>query len=210
MDRAQVVHVCLACVAMASLSHADAPRLEPATVRPAVTEEVAAVADGGMLVPGARIRVWLEGPESEKVVGELTAIDSEMLRLSRGPKDQPTVIRRASIRKVKVAVGKRSLTKDGALVGGALVGIPAVVAGILLGGLMNFECEDNCHHAAPMMVGGALLVGAAGAGTGALVGSLVGSTMEKDRWQAATGPRISGRLLPGRRTGLRAELSIRF
>jgi hypothetical protein len=204
------VTVCLVCLATASLARADTLRLEPATVRPAAQEGMAPVTANGSLVPGARIRVWLEGPDSERVVGELTAIDSEVLQLSRGHKRKPTIIRRTSIQKVEVAVGKRPLTKDGALLGGALVGIPAVAVGIVLGGLVNFECEDNCHHVAPMMVGGALLVGTIGAGTGALVGSLIGSTMETDRWQAATGPRISGRLLPGPRTGLRAELSIRF
>jgi len=211
MGHKHVVTVCLVCLATASLTRAATLRLEPATVRPAVQEDMTPVTAAGSLVPRARIRVWLKGPDSERVVGELTAIDSEVLRLSRGHKREPTIIRRVSIQKVDVAVGKRSLTKDGALLGGALVGIPAALVGAFLGlGMVHYECEPNCHPVAPAMVGGAIVVGAVGAGAGALVGSLVGSTMETDHWQTLRGPRISGRLLPGQRAGLRAELSIRF
>jgi hypothetical protein len=165
-------------------------------------------AEADSLTPGLRIRVRSSRLGARRAVGEVVAVDDETVRVRFFDSAEPIVLRRSSIRELEVSLGRRSRARAGAKVGAFVLGSLGVVGGYFLGGAANIDCENSCSPGAPFA--GSLMVGALGAGTGALLGAVVGTTMETERWQAAPTGRVGVRVLPGRRPGLAASWSIQF
>ncbi len=148
------------------------------------------------LSAGDKVRVTTE---EEHVVGYLTAIEGDQLRLDTTFRrlDTSLVLPLASVTKFEVSRGQNSKAGMGALVG-LIVGAGVGAAfGI---GLCNSLQDDNCVGAG--VVGG-LLFALPTAGLGALIGL----TIKVERWETVPLDRIRVSLTP-RGGGL--EVSAKF
>lgn len=114
--------------------------------------------------------------------------------MSLGSGQSPVRIPLASIKRLEVARGQRRAAKEGAFLGG-LVG--AVLGGLAVAGLGEALCENasNCGASAEGYLVGVGIVGAAGAG----VGALTGLAIKTDRWERfpVDGVQVGMRPAPG-------------
>jgi len=119
------------------------------------------------IAPGDRVRITTADWE---LVGTLVTQGDDSLRLQVTGEVTPVSVARSAIKRLEIARSHSNTGTDaliglgaGALVGGTL----GAVAGSDLAG----ECPGNDCGAAPAVFGG-LLMGALGAGVGAVIGSL--------------------------------------
>jgi len=119
-----------------------------------------------VVAPGDRVRVTTEDWE---LVGTLLAQGDDSLRLQVIGEVTPVSVARSAIKRLEISRGSHSSTGSGALIGlGA-----GVLAGGALGAEANSPCDPEVFGCGPgLVVGGGLLVGAIGAGIGAVIGSL--------------------------------------
>ena len=135
-------------------------------------------------VAGERVRVTtLNGGSREK--GVVVQTDAEFLTISLGSGQSPVRIPLASIERLEVARGRRTAAKEGALWGGVVGG---VLGGLAVFGIGQALCENatSCGASMEGFLVGMGVVGAAGAGVGALAGLAV----KKDRWERVPVDRV--------------------
>jgi len=118
-------------------------------------------------VPGIRVRITAPHLSSRPLIGTLTALEGDALSLSLEGRPEPITVPRTAVTKWEVSQGRQSHAGRGAL-WGLLAGAAAGVA------LAAADDADGGWYA----VAGAFC-GGAGAGVGALVGSL----HKTERWE---------------------------
>jgi hypothetical protein len=183
---------------MRTASAACAALLAATAAAHALGEDVAR----GSLREGDRVRVTAPSVEPKRLVGQALAVREISLRLKLED-GRELELDREDIRKLEVSRGQRSQVVKGAAIG-ALAG-----AAILLGALIATHgvCDED--------LGGCEaygLVAAAGAGSGALLGGLVGLNARADRWEtvALGGGRATVSVGPAAGTGVAVRVSIVF
>ena len=150
------------------------------------------------LTAGDKVRVTTE---EERVVGSLVSLDDNQLTLTTEARDSSLVLPLASLTKLEVSRGQKSMAGRGALIGlgaGAAVGV-----GTALVACAGGDCNTDGDITGALALG----LGAGGALVGAGIGALIGSSIKVDRWETVPLDRISVSLTP-RGGGL--EVSAKF
>lgn len=129
--------------------------------------------------PGALIRLRTSAQPSEWQVGTFLGRDSDSIRIQLPALSRPASIPVLAITSLEISSGRRSNSRKGALIGG-LVGVGT---GLLFIPAAAEACEDTCVLRVPAAI--ALLAGVLG-GAGAGVGALIGSASTSERWQPAS------------------------
>jgi hypothetical protein len=144
---------------------------------------------------GSRVRVTTMPASPGRRIGTLVSLDQDTLRWSRW--DTTSVIRVpiASVTRLERSTGRRSNTGRGAMIGG-LIGAGF---GLFLGIAASTDNSGWWEVGAGEVAAVTAIVGAGGAGVGALVGSL----SKRDRWEPVPlTPGVAGKLRPRNITGL--------
>jgi hypothetical protein len=158
---------------------------------------------------GSRVRLMAAAVSPKQLIGTILRLDATTLELQMADQKQATVVPRDAITRAEISLGwsKKRHVLIGALVGGA-VGTIAVLA------TPEEPCDPialgsdllPCVAPGPSQGEGALILGAVGAATGALVGSLI---PPGERWQTTTArPRMS--IGPTHGRGVQISLSLSF
>ncbi len=146
-----------------------------------------------LVAQGDRVRVTAP---NERVVGTFTVLKPDTLVVS--VESRRLAIPFASVTSLEVSRGQKSKSGKGALIGlgaGAAAGVVTALVG----------CADNsCDDVTGLVV---LIFGAGGALGGVLIGAVIGSFIQTDRWETVPLDRIRVSLTP-RGGGL--EVSAKF
>jgi len=126
---------------------------------------------------GHRVRLKTDSA-SEWLQGTLVAADGDSLHLRTDVNYQLVAIARGAVSQLEVAHGTHGNAGTGALIG---LGIGAVAGGVWGASQPGCAAQTWCFDPGPAAdaAGGALLVGAAGA----LVGAIIGSASPSDQWE---------------------------
>ena len=149
--------------------------------------------DTTFVYQGARVRVKFEqitpvtdrygavslGSESVRLVGEVTALESDTLILLPEDAGVPLTIPRRDIDKIEVSQGKKSNWLKGGVVGGGAMLVVAVALGLAASDLCPEEA--NC-------AGRTAAVAALGAGLGFAMGASTSAFSKSERWKEAELP----------------------
>ena len=130
------------------------------------------------LEPGAHVRVSTGGlrPQRQAGIVELARGDTLFLRFESGRPPRP--IPRAAITGLEVSAGRKPAALKGAGIG-FLIGAGT---GLALAAALTSQSNDTCGE---IGCGWAFLVfGVGGAGSGLLVGTVVGALQGSERWEA--------------------------
>lgn len=147
-------------------------------------------AEDGAELLGARVRVKTRG--STRLVGALTAADTDALMIQTGSQGNVTRVLRDDVLGLEVSRGSRRHTVRG-LLGGALAWVAVV------GLYAAFDTLDESGVTEPLFIGGMVAVG-----------GLVGTLIKTERWErVSTTPAVSLRVWPGGR-GVQAEVVLAF
>lgn len=130
---------------------------------------------GGALAVGERVRAYSSRGTFD---GRFLSLDTDTLRLAPAGRAEPLAIALGTLARLEVQRGRQSAAGKGALIG---FGIGAA-AGVTLAVATSQTCEEGrdpgCLGPGIEAIAGAVVVGFAGAGVGALVGSVT----RQDRW----------------------------
>ena len=137
-----------------------------------------------------RIRSALRGP----IVGNVLETRPGALLIKTADRF-PTEVPISGLTRIDVAVGTRSLAREGAAIG-------FLAGGAFLTGFGLAVCRDECDGYWAFFALGS-------AGAGALVGALGGATLKTDRWQRAGGRRVAVTLVPHRK-GAAVNVAVRL
>ncbi len=154
------------------------------------------------VTPGARVRAWISQPADQKFVGTLLEIRGDTLFLQGEGRADTTRILRTALTRLDISAGQMRHTGTGAAAGFLIGGAGGALAGFLIANGQN--CDGGCGGL------GALLFGAIGAGSGLLIGTVVGGNTTSDRWQEVPGDRFRVGLLPQRNGRVAFVASVSF
>jgi hypothetical protein len=145
---------------------------------------------------GSRVRVTTTPSSPGRRIGNLVSLDRDTLRWSRRDTASVITVPITSVARLERSTGRRSNTGRGALIGG-LIGAGF---GLFLGIAASTDNSGWWEVGAEDVAAVTAIVGAGGAGVGAIIGSL----SKRDRWEPVLlTPRVAGKLRPPRRiTGL--------
>lgn len=153
------------------------------------------------LGPGTRVRVF---EAARSIVGTLDAIDDQTITFRKKPDSEPVTLDRSKIVRLEVS-RKPSRRKVGALIGGAV----GVVAGVAFAAAQDCQPEQdflnickNTKNNPGYYAFAAVVLGAAGAGLGALVAP-------GEKWESVTAVRPHVAVWPSR-GGVRIGVSLAF
>jgi len=159
---------------------------------------------------GARVRASIKkvsqpagASNLRRLTGALVGIDDSTLRLETSRDEPPVVVARQDVAKVEVSV-RRSRRGKGALIGlgvGAVAGLVLMAAGNS-GGCSREPCIVD-FSGPEYYAGSALLLGAVGAGIGALVAP-------GEKWETVPNDRLRVAVGPTRGGGVRFGVSLGF
>ena len=152
------------------------------------------------LAPGTRIRVTAPGAGANKLVGTFVGARTDTLLVRTRPGWTPQSIPLASVTRLDMSRGRKSLAGAGAGIGGVIGAVSGAVVGAA-------SCADAfLADPAQCALAGGLVVGAGGA----LLGAVVGALGKTDRWEEVPLDRLRVSFAPQRdgRFGLR--LSVGF
>ena len=134
------------------------------------------------LTPGARVRVWAPELRDHKLAGTLVELGADTLVLQARPDAGWLRIPRAWVTRLDVSRGRKSRVGSG-IKYGVLAGL---VTGALVGGIVcksQYSCSNAHQEEGDMTplyaLGGAVM----GAGSGLIVGALVGDAASGERWE---------------------------
>lgn len=168
----------------------------------------------GDLAPGARVRVTMSAAANQeaggrahekRIQGKLLALDETTMTVETEGQSPPMVVPRPAIKKFEVST--RPSRKGRA----ALIGFGV---GALIGGVLGYSTAEDCSQEEFLCIfpkedrpgltlGGAALVGALGAGLGALLGP-------GERWQERPAAQLRLTVAPTRGRGAAISLALRF
>jgi hypothetical protein len=165
-------------------------------------------------IPGARVRVTATAATNQdvgdrsrerRIQGKLLALDEATMTIETEDQPRPIVVPRPEIKKLEVSM-RPSRKGRAALIGAG--------AGALIGGVWGYSSASDCsseeflclfpkEDRPKLALGGAVLVGALGAGLGALFGP-------GERWQERPGAQVRLIVAPTRGRGATISLALRF
>jgi hypothetical protein len=145
---------------------------------------------------GARVRVTTMPATRGRRIGSLVSLDRDTLRWSRWDTSSVIAVPIASVARLERSTGRRSNAGRGAMIGG-LIGAGL---GLFVGVAASTDDTGFFEVGAEDVAAVTAILGAGGAGVGALVGSL----SSRDRWEpVGLAPGVAGKLRPRRNiTGL--------
>ena len=125
---------------------------------------------------GGKVRYKLDRPRADWRQGELSALDTDTLRLV-GSDGGGHAVATPQIRALQVSSGRRSNAGQGAMIGGIVGATLGLVLGIS-------AATDKCTGLCYVRDGAQEVVVATGmlGGVGAGLGALIGLTSHRDRW----------------------------
>lgn len=133
------------------------------------------------LVPGARVRIRVEG-ESQPIVGVVLATSADSLLIESGPRQEGRVVAISALSLLEVSRGHKSYAPIGAMLG--------AVAGGTIGGMKDPGVRLITDKSDLRMINVVI-----GASAGALAGALLGKAFDKEQWEQVAlpgqAPRIS-------------------
>ncbi len=181
---------------MTALSASGAPAGAQAADRPPSV---------ALLQPGARIRVRSTQLGGRAMIGQLTSLDNDVLRLKADETSPAVALARSSIREIEVSAGVHSDADKGAKVGAWIFGTAgAAVAFCAAAGNPDREPSDGSPAAMTLVAIGT------GVAIGALLGAAVGSSTTSERWNTVEKARLGVGVGPVRHGGVAGSLTIRF
>ena len=131
------------------------------------------------LVPGARVRIRVEG-ESQPIVGVVLATSADSLLIESGPRQEGRVVAISALSLLEVSRGHSSYAPIGAMLG--------AVAGGTIGGMKDRGVRIITEDLWIVDV-------VIGASAGALAGALLAEAFDKEQWEQVAlpgqAPRIS-------------------
>jgi hypothetical protein len=125
---------------------------------------------------GSRVRVWLAGPDSRRVTGEVVGVGSDALSLAPGHGRDTAAVAFRSISRLELSRGRRSVG-SGMLLGGV------IGAGLGAAGALAWAAS-SCFKSSTS-TGGNCPTGGTAAGIvigGGAVGAAVGALVRPERW----------------------------
>jgi hypothetical protein len=146
------------------------------------------------LRPGVPVRYHLGEAGAAWAEGRYLGRIGDSLRLAEPPHDEPVTVAAADLRDFQVSQGRTSRAGHGALLGAAVGGTAGLAIGIV-------ALSEGCGHGFPdtciitpaqIAVGAPLILGAVGAGLGALIGA----ASHRERWVSVAGVGSTITLLP--------------
>ena len=140
---------------------------------------------------GSRVRVWLAGPESRRVTGDVVAVGSDALSLVPGQGRDTTAVPFRSISRLELSRGRRSIG-SGMLLGG--------VIGAGLGGAGALAWVASSCFKSSTSTGGNCPTGGTAAGIvigGGAVGAAVGALVRPERWTRVGWSGVRASIGPG-------------
>lgn len=173
----------------------NAPRIASLVVTLILTASADVVAQQESLVAaGAKVRV--SAPDF-KLVGTAAGLEPDTLLMES--RDARLAIPLSPLAKLEVHRGRKSNTGNGALIG--------FVSGAVIGAAMGAApCPENAYVCIEGWEGAALGGGVLGA-VGAGLGALVGAVMRTDRWEEVPLDRLRVGLAPQKELGLMVSVS---
>jgi len=146
------------------------------------------------LRPGVPVRYRLGQAGAAWTEGTYLGRIADSLRLALPPHDEVVTVATADLRDLQVSQGRASRTGHGALLGVAVGGTAGLAIGIV-------ALSEGCGHGFPdtciitpaqIAVGAPLVLGAVGAGLGALIGA----ASHRERWVSVAGVGSTITLVP--------------
>jgi hypothetical protein len=145
--------------------------------------------------PGDHVRLRAPSVSARRLIGSVLEADAGGIRLKLEDQKEPLEVPLSAVTRLEIGRGRRSLAREGALIGAAIVVVP-------WGAWAVAECAGECMGEALVGVG---LVAA----TSALLGALVGTVFKTERWERHGISRVGAAIGP-RRGGAAIALSVRF
>jgi hypothetical protein len=130
---------------------------------------------GAQIEAGARVRVTTQPASPGRRIGSLVSLDGDSLRYSRWDTTSVIALPLTSVDRLERSIGRRSNTGRGAMIGG-LIGAGF---GLFLGVAASTDNSGWWEVGVDDIAVATAIVGAGGAGVGALIGSL----SKRDRWE---------------------------
>ncbi len=129
------------------------------------------------LQPGDRVRIT--APDVFPIVDPVTvvAVEADTLVVQHDPRTWR--VPRRAITRLEVSLGRKSNAGRGAKIGALVLGIPGVITGLAISEICIVMCTQLSSGERVQL---AALLGAIGAGTGALIGAVIGSAIRPERW----------------------------
>jgi hypothetical protein len=124
---------------------------------------------------GSRVRITVDKSSKHAQVGTLVSVDADSLRFTTDTAGL-VAIPTASVTRFERSRGRRSNTGRGALIGGLSFGAAGLILGVAASGESSGWGPDIGTEAVAL---GTLIMGAAGAGLGALIGA----ASKGERWE---------------------------
>ena len=173
---------------------------------PVLAQDTAAVPAATQLSLGQRVQVRSPRIVHWEKTGQLLAVDDTGLRIDHGG-EEPLELAWSDVDRLRVERGTRGAYWEGGLIG-LVVGL-LVAEGITAADRDDGEIDPSCGQSECFNAGFLVALGAAGAGVGATVGTLL---FEHTFWQDVPNPGGGGvNVAAGLAwTGNRAELRVRL
>lgn len=154
---------------------------------PLGAETPAEPADPVAALVGARLRV-ARTAESSTLTGTLAGYRAGVLSITRDGSSEATLVPRADVTRLWVARGRQSMWRKGAGIGGTV--------GAVLGAIPAMACAAKYRACADDRMTGALAAPLVVGAAGAALGAVVGAPFLGERWEDAAPPKASLRALP--------------
>jgi hypothetical protein len=149
--------------------------------------------DQQAVAPGDRIRVTAPAISADRLVGTLTGMRDDTYSMVVEGRDGSLAVPIASLTRLEVSRGRKSLVTWGAVVG------------VLVGGTLSFALI-NSSEASDARITSAVLF----AGLGGLAGALGGSYIRYDDWETVPLGQLRVGLTPEAGDGIALSISIRL
>jgi hypothetical protein len=122
----------------------------------------------GQADSGSRIRITTDVRSPKPMVGTLVSADSDSLRLTSAKDQRLLTVPTRSVVRLQMSRGQRTSTGRGALIGALAGGVTALVLGVAA----STENDSWVEVGGPEIAAAMGILGLAGAGIGALIGSV--------------------------------------
>ncbi len=160
------------------------------------------------VAPGDRVRVTAPGIQSQRFVGTVieTGADTCLLKVEGRPAPLPLAL--AAVTQLEVSRGQANKGKTGAIIGGAVgagIGVAVIISSY------EEDCSsqllsDLCEFGNAMALLSPLALGVAGA----VLGNVIGKSIESERWEEVPLDRLRVGLSPVTADGVAVFASLRI
>ncbi len=151
------------------------------------------------VAPGDRVRVTAWSVVPGRPVGTVVSLGADTCVLEVEGRAEPLTLPLASVTRLEVSRGQESNVGKGALTGGLIGAAFGLFVGLIVGSDPEFFGENAFANSVAVL-------GGAGIGVGAIIGSLSTS----DRWEEVPLERLHVSIVPQRHGGLSVSAAIIF